>query len=76
VRASLEDTRRRLLEQVELQFSPELDEMSTADRNRVVAAADVLTQFQAIELLRRHRRFSVAETISVLRFGLQAVFVA
>jgi len=34
------------------------------------------SQFQAIELLRRHRRFSLAETISVLHFGLQAIFAA
>jgi AcrR family transcriptional regulator len=76
VRASLEDTRRRLLEQVELQFAPELDAMSTSDRDRVVAAADALTQFSAVERLLRERQFSVGETISVLRFGLQAIFVA
>jgi AcrR family transcriptional regulator len=76
VRASLDDTRRRLLEQIELQFAPELDAMSTADRTRVVAAADALSQFHAVDLLRRQRQFSVAETISVLRFGLAALFAA
>lgn len=59
--------------QFELQFDPELSSRKAADRQAVLAAGDALSQFDAIEYLRRHRRLSASETEAVLRSGLQAL---
>ena len=52
---------------------PEVGRLKGPERDAVVAAADVLTQLDAIELLRRHRQLSVAEAADVLRVGLHRI---
>lgn len=73
LRDELARNRNDLRLQLERQFAPELRALKGGERDAVVAAADVLTQLDAIELLRRHRQFSVAETASALRVGLQGI---
>ena len=73
LRDELARNRNDLRTQLERQFAPELGELKGADRDAVVAAADVLTQLDAIELLRRHRQLSVAEAADALRVGLQRI---
>lgn len=73
IRDALEDTRRRLRQQLEQQFRPELAALPKQAAARAAAAADALTQFDAIDLLRRHRRFTVAETEAVLTQALRAL---
>jgi AcrR family transcriptional regulator len=62
-----------LRRQFERQFEPELADLLAAEREAVVAAGDVLTQLDSIELLRTHRRLSSADTIEALRVGLQRI---
>ncbi len=59
--------------QFERQFAPELAARRGADRDALVAAGDVLTQLDSIDLLRRHRQLSVAETTTTLQAGLRAL---
>ena len=66
IREDLERTRRALTDQFDLQFRAELDalpsELSAARRT----TADVMSQFEVIDLLRRTRRLTVQETIDVV----------
>lgn len=76
IRDALDATRRGLREQFELQFAPELQAMDRGSRDHVVAVGDVLTQFDSIDLLRRYRRLTVAETTRSLRRALTTVIGA
>ena len=62
-----------LRQQFERQFEPELAALSAADRKSVVAAADVLTQLDSIDLLRHDRGLTTAQTAAALRAGLYAL---
>lgn len=73
IRDELLATRRLFRDQFERQFAPELDELGAASRQDAVAAGDVLTQMDSIDLLRRYRQFTIAETEAVLRSGLSAL---
>jgi TetR/AcrR family transcriptional regulator, regulator of autoinduction and epiphytic fitness len=73
IRKQLEDGRRRLGGQLELQFAAELDR---PNRRAVVAAADALTQIETIDLYRVHRGLSAKETRAVLRTALRALLRA
>lgn len=73
LRDELARNRNDLRSQLERQFTPELEQLRGAERDAVVAAADVLTQLDAIELLRRHRQLSVAEAADALRVGLRGI---
>jgi AcrR family transcriptional regulator len=73
VRDELDGNRRLLREQFELQFGPELAAMAPRTRAAAVEAGDVLTQMDSIDLLRRYRNLTVAETEAVLRHGLMAL---
>ena len=63
--------RNELRVQFERQFAPELDRLAPAERDAVVAAGDVLTQLDAVDQLRSHRRLTVDQATDVLRIGLQ-----
>lgn len=65
--------RTALRDQLELQFEPELSKLTSAPRQRLVRAADVLTRFEAIEALRIGDKLSVAQTKDVLSAGLDAL---
>ncbi len=73
VRDELHDARRLLRNQFELQFAPELDALSPAARSSALEAGNVLTQIDSIDLLRRVRNLTVAETDAVLTDALRAL---
>lgn len=72
-RDRVERDRMDLRAQFEQQFAPELKRRSRHERDRVIAAADVLTQLESIRYLRNHRGFTVAETRAVLLDGVRAL---
>lgn len=74
VRDELLNTRQDFRRQFELQFAPELDALGGADREAVAAAGDVFSQLDAVDLLRRYRQLTVAETEAALRAGIAALF--
>lgn len=69
----VEANRRALRGQLRAQFAPEFDALDEPARSRTVAAADLLTQLEAVHVLRTSRGFTVAETRAVLADGLQAL---
>lgn len=69
----LHQTRQDLRNQFELQFAAELEVSGAAGRQDTIAAGDVLTQFDSIDLLRRYRQLTVTETEVVLRSALSAL---
>lgn len=62
----LERTRRVLTEQFELQFAREIEALPNETRSVRSTTADVMSQLDAINTLRRTRRLSVAESIAVV----------
>jgi len=66
----VETTRKALRSQIEKQFAPELDRLTARRRRSVVAAADAMTQLEALDLYRVHRGFSAATTCTVLTDAL------
>lgn len=74
-RDRVERDRMDLRAQFEQQFAPELKRRNRHERDRVIAAADVLTQLESIRYLRNHRGFTVAETRAVLLDGVRALLV-
>ena len=73
VRDELNTNRRLLREQFELQFGPELAALSPRARSSAVEAGNALTQIDTLDLLRRVRNLTVAETDAVLRDALAAL---
>jgi AcrR family transcriptional regulator len=73
VRDELLSTRQEFRRQFDRQFAPELDALSGAEREAVSAAGDVLTQLDAVDLLRRYRQLTLAETEATLQKGLEAL---
>ena len=73
IRDELAATRNDLRVQFELQFAPELSERKRSDRVAVLSAGDVITQLDSIDILRRHRQLTVAETENSLRTVLLAI---
>lgn len=75
VRDEMITNRRLLRDQFELQFGPELAAMLPRERSSAVEAGNVLTQIDSIDLLRRVRNLTVAETDTILRDSLTALLV-
>jgi len=73
VRDELHENRRLLREQFELQFASELEALSPRARSSALEAGNSLTQLDSIDLLRRVRNLTVAETARVLRDALTAL---
>ncbi len=73
VRDELHTSRRLLREQFETQFGPELAGLSPRARSSALEAGDVLTQLDSIDLFRRVRNLTVAETATVLRDALMSL---
>jgi AcrR family transcriptional regulator len=71
IREDLERTRRTLTDQFELQFGPELDALPTEVRTVRRTIADIMSQLEAIDLLRRARRLTVQESIDVVAEGIR-----
>jgi AcrR family transcriptional regulator len=66
--------RQMLSQQVEQQFAPEAQALGKRRGMDLVACADALCEFEALEHLRFHRGLSVARTRSTLVTGLKALF--
>lgn len=66
IREDLERTRRTLTEQFERQFRPEIDALPNELRLARSTTADVMSQLELIDLLRRTRRLTVEESIDVV----------
>lgn len=73
LRDELARNRNDLRAQFERQFATELAAVKRSERDAVSSAGDVLTQLDSIDLLRRHRQLSVAETANALRAGLRSL---
>ena len=66
IREDLERTRRSLTDQFDLQFRTELDALPSELWAVRRTTADVMSQFEVIDLLRRTRHLTVQETIDVV----------
>lgn len=71
IREGLERTRRRLTVQFELQFRTEIDALPIEVRTQRRTMADVMSQIDVIDLLRRSRRLTVSESIDVVADSLR-----
>lgn len=72
VRVDLEEVRVLFSQQFERQFAPELDALPDGTRQTAFMAGDLLTQFDSIDVLRRHHELSIGETESFLRNALDS----
>ena len=66
IREDLERTRRVLTRQFDQQFATEIDELDAGIRMPRRATGDIMSQFEAVDLLRRTRRLTVAESVEVV----------
>ncbi len=66
IRERLEETRRGLRRQVEEVFAPELGKLSAGDSRDVLAALDVLLEFESMEHLQRERAMTATDARRVL----------
>ena len=73
VRDELHENRRLLREQFELQFAPELATLSPRAGASALEAGNALTQIDSVDLLRRVRNLTVAETEAILQDALTAL---
>jgi AcrR family transcriptional regulator len=73
IAAQLARARRRLREQFEAMFAPELRAMPAAERRSVVAAADALLQFESVEHLFAHLALTEAHVRDALRHALTSM---
>jgi len=73
VRDELHDNRRLMREQFEQQFAPELTALGPRTRSAALEAGNALTQLDSIDLLRRVRSLTVAESETVLIDALAAL---
>lgn len=76
IREDLERTRRALTDQFELQFRPELDDLPAEVRMVRRTTADIMSQLEAIDLLRRVRRLTVQESIDVVAEAIRVALTA
>ena len=74
VAAELASNRDLMRDQFVLQFAPELEGLSTKEREHVLNAGDLLTQLDAVDFLRRHRQLSADDTHAVVVAALGALF--
>ncbi len=76
VREQIENGRRRLRAQTEEQFAPEFDAFDPKTKRAVMAAVDLLTQIETIDLYRHNRRFSSASTAGMLEIALRRLLAS
>jgi len=73
VREGLDAARREMREQFERQFAPELEPLTRSVRTQVIAAGDVLTQLDSIDLLRDGHGLSRSAATASLQVALAAI---
>ena len=76
IRERLAENRRGLRHQVKEVFGPELGALSAGANREVLAALDVLLEFEAMEHLRRERSMTAAEARRVLVRAVNAMLCA
>lgn len=76
LRDQVDDTQRRLREQVDKQFAPELRSLDALRRRSTSAAVDTLCQFEALDHLTLHRGLSLDHVRVVLDDALQALLAS
>ncbi len=72
IRDDLARTRRTLTDQFERQFRPEIDALPAEVRMARRTTADVMSQFEVIDQLRRERRLTVQESIDVVADAIRS----
>lgn len=75
IREDLDRTRRALTDQFDQQFRPELDALPAGERASRRQIADVMSQLDSIDLLRRVRRLSVEETVAVVSDAIRLALI-
>lgn len=73
IREDLERTRRTLTSQFDLQFASELDRLDADIRMAHRTTGDIMSQLDAIDLLRRARRLTVQESVEVVAEAIRVV---
>lgn len=73
IREERAKTRDELSEQFAAQFAPELEALHGDDGAAAHTAGDLLTQFDSLDFMLRHRELSVEETEATLRTALLAL---
>ena len=73
LREQVDRRKAQLSAQLSAHFAVELDPLSRSARTSVLACADVLCQFEALEQMRSERGMSVAETRAAVAVGLRAL---
>lgn len=66
IREDLERTRQTLTRQFDLQFAPELEALDAGIRMARRTTGDIMSQLEAVDLLRRARRLTVSESVEVV----------
>lgn len=66
IREDLERTRQTLTRQFDRQFAPEIDALDASIRMVRRTMGDIMSQLEAVDLLRRARRLTVAESVEVV----------
>ena len=66
IREDLERTRQTLTRQFDLQFATEIDALDAGIRIARRTTGDIMSQLEAVDLLRRARRLTVAESVEVV----------
>ena len=76
LREQVRDTRRRLGEQVDKHFAPELDRLLDPRRRATSGAVDTLCQLEALDHLRVHLGLSAPQTGELLSSSLHALLAS
>lgn len=66
IREDLERTRQTLTRQFDLQFAAEIDALDSSIRMLRRTTGDIMSQLEAVDLLRRARRLTVSESVEVV----------
>ncbi|HEX3705954.1 MAG TPA: TetR/AcrR family transcriptional regulator [Mycobacteriales bacterium] len=70
IATALSQRRQFLRDQVAQQFAPELADLSAADAGVVLAGADVLTSFEALDLLRADHKLTPSRAAAAMKGSL------
>jgi AcrR family transcriptional regulator len=76
IREDLQRVRRAFTEQFERHFTAELRAFGPAERERALAAGDLISQFEAFDRLRRYQRLTQIEAGAVVADALRTLLTA
>lgn len=75
IREDLERTRQTLTRQFDLQFAPELEALDAGIRMARRTTGDIMSQLEAVDLLRRARRLTVSESVEVVAEAIRVALI-